>query len=75
MDEAPWVRADINVALMKYISVGPGGIFASAAKDESVWCRFAEAGGKLTKKVMMDEEKGDGWCKIANVSLNFPAKN
>ncbi len=28
-----------------------------------------EQGGKLTKKVSMDAEKGDGWLKIANVSL------
>ena len=54
---------------MKYVSVGPGGIFASQAKDESVWCRFNMTGGKATTKVAMNE-KGDGWSKIANVRQN-----
>ena len=63
----PWVRADLNVQLMKAISVGPGGIFASQAKDESVWCRYFMQAGKATTKANMGE-KGDGWSKIANVS-------
>ena len=32
ISDSPWIRADLNVHLMKYISVGPGGIFASQAK-------------------------------------------
>ena len=64
----PWVRADLNVQLMKAISVGPGGIFASQAKDESVWCRYFMQAGKATTKVNMGE-RGDGWSKIANVSI------
>ena len=56
---------------MKSVSVGPGGIFASQAKDESVWCRyFTQASGKATTKVNMGE-RGDGWSKIANVSAIF----
>ena len=35
LSEAPWVRADLNVQLIKYVSVGPGGIFASQAKDDT----------------------------------------
>ena len=73
MDNSPWEHADLNVQLMKYVSVGPGGIFASAAKDESVWCRFNLSGGKPTTKVSMDK-KGDGWNKIANVSILLMTK-
>ena len=68
MEKSPWIRADVNVQLMKYVSVGPGGIFAAAAKDESVWCRFHMQGGKTGAKAVMNEAKGDGWSKIANVS-------
>jgi hypothetical protein len=67
MEESPWVRADINVQLMKAVSVGPGGIFAVKAKDESVWCRCYEENGKPAGKVAMDEAQGDGWNKISNV--------
>ena len=74
IEEYPWERADLNVHLMKYVSVGPGGIFASQAKDESVWCRFNMQNGKATTKVPMDG-KGDGWNKIANVSLAICIKN
>ena len=66
--ESPWVRADLNVQLMKYISVGPAGIFVSHAKDESVWGRVHMQSGKPTTKVNMDEGRGDGWNKLANVS-------
>ena len=68
LSEAPWVRADLNVQLIKYISVGPGGIFASQAKDDTVWCRYHMQSGKPTTKVNMDEGQGQGWNKIANVS-------
>lgn len=68
MEQSPWEHADLNVQLMKYVSVGPAGIFASQAKDESVWCRFNLSNGKPTTKVAMDK-KGDGWNKIANVSF------
>ena len=68
LSEASWVRADLNVQLIKYISVGPGGIFASQAKDDTVWCRYHMQSGKATTKVNMDEGKGHGWNKIANVS-------
>lgn len=68
-EEAPWIRADVNVQLLKYVSVGPGGIFAIKAKDESVWARFYESGGKPTSKVAMDTDKGDGWNRIANGTL------
>ena len=54
IEEYPWERADLNVHLMKYVSVGSGGIFASQAKDESVWCRFNMQNGKATTKVPMD---------------------
>ena len=54
--------------LIKYISVGPGGIFASQAKDDTVWCRYHMQSGKPTTKVNMDEGQGQGWNKIANVS-------
>lgn len=64
----PWERADLNVQLMKAVSVGPGGIFASQAKDESVWCRYFMQSGKATNKVNMGE-RGDGWSKIANGAL------
>ena len=75
LSEAPWVRADLNVQLIKYISVGPGGIFASQAKDDTVWCRFHMQSGKPTTKVNMDEGKGDGWNKIANVSGSIDFTN
>ena len=35
ISKAPWTRADLNVHLMKYVSIGPAGIFSSA-KDESI---------------------------------------
>ena len=60
----------LNVQLMKAISVGPGGIFASNAKDESVWCRYSMQAGKATTKVNMGQ-RGDGWNKIANVSAIY----
>ena len=75
LSEAPWVRADLNVQLIKYISVGPGGIFASQAKDDTVWCRYHMQSGKATTKVNMDEGKGHGWNKIANVSTYHTTRN
>ena len=67
IQSSPWTRADLNVHLMKYVSVGSGGIFASQAKDESIWCRFFMENNKPSTKTKMTE-KGDGWSKIANVS-------
>jgi hypothetical protein len=41
-DSSPWLRADFAVELMRHVSVGPGGIFAVKAKDDSVWYRTYE---------------------------------
>ena len=56
---------------MKYVSVGNGGIFASQAKDDSIWCRFFMDNNKPSTKAKLTE-KGDGWSKIANVSIICP---
>ena len=53
---------------MKYVSIGPAGIFSSQAKDESIWCRFNMSNSKPTTKVE-PHKKGDGWSKIANVRI------
>ena len=50
---------------MKYVSVGKGGIFAVKAKDDSVWYRTFEQGGKPVGKVLPDnDDHGVLWSKI-----------
>jgi len=41
-----------------------GGIFAIRAKDESVWYRTYEQGGKPFGKVLHDTDQGVLWNKI-----------
>ena len=63
-DSTEWIRADQSVQLMKHVSVGEGGIFSVKAKDDTVWYRTYEQGGKPTGKVLQDTDKGDTWNKI-----------
>ena len=59
-----WIRADFSVELMKYVSVGAGGIFSVKAKDESVWYRTYEENRKPVGKVLPDTDHGAMWNKI-----------
>ena len=63
-DTSKWLRADFAVELMRHVSVGPGGIFAVKAKDDSVWYRTYEQAGKPTGKVLPDTDHGVLWNKI-----------
>ena len=70
-DTSQWLRADFAVELMRHVSVGPGGIFAVKAKDDSVWYRTYEQAGKPTGKVVPDTDHGVLWNKIQVGSLVF----
>jgi hypothetical protein len=49
---------------MRHVSVGKGGIFAVKAKDDSVWYRTYEQGGKPAGKVQPNTVHGALWNKI-----------
>ena len=49
---------------MRHVSVGPGGIFAVKAKDDSVWYRTYEQTGKPVGKVLPDTDHGALWNRI-----------
>jgi hypothetical protein len=63
-DSSKWIRADFSVELMRHVSVGKGGIFAVKAKDDSVWYRTYEQGGKPAGKVQPNTDHGALWNKI-----------
>ncbi len=63
-DSSKWIKADFAVELMKHVSVGKGGVFAVKAKDDSVWYRTYEQGGKPVGKVLPDTDHGALWSKI-----------
>jgi len=66
-ESTEWRRADLNVQLIKCVSVGKGGIWAIKSKDDSVWCRMhseSGAGKPPPGKVAPDTTPGDSWTKI-----------
>ena len=57
---------------MKCVSVGDGGIWAVRAKDETIWVRVHEQGGKPAGKVVQDSgTAGDGWTKLQVGTMTF----